>query len=81
MKASDLPAATRLDQERSSHIAFLDRLREGDRLALMLGEGSRSVEIVLSSDYAEGIRRDLLKAFEAAIAEADKALARLGVEP
>lgn len=81
MKASQLAAAASLVATRKQNVALRQRLAAGEPLRLLVGTGNTDSEIVLSDGYAAEIRSDLLKAFDARIAEDDAALAKMGVEP
>lgn len=80
MKAADLEKARLIAGARDQNIALRDRLAAGEILSLTIGEGSKSLGIVLMPRYVAGIRADLIAAFDVRIGENDAALAALGVE-
>ena len=81
MRAADLERARRLLEAREQNLAMFRRLEAGEPLSLLVGDSGSQSAIVLSSGYADGIRADLVAAFNGRIAENDTALAALDIEP
>jgi hypothetical protein len=81
MKAAQIEEARAILALRSTNVALRDRLAGGEPLRLTIGSANAVCEIVLSPGYAAEIRSNLLKAFDARIAENDAALSERGVEP
>lgn len=80
MKAAQIETARATLAARQQNAALRQRLASGEPLRLTIGGGNSASEIVLSAGYEKEIRSDLLKAFDARIAENDAVLAELGVE-
>jgi len=81
VKASDLKEAQRLADLRSQHARLLERVEAGEKLRIIVGEGDKASEIVMSASYLAGVKADIHGGLTARVAECDAALERLGGEP
>jgi hypothetical protein len=77
---SDLTRAQKLFQDRQT-AEHVRNLVTTQRVALMAGEGKDTSEIVLSTTYRNKIIADVTASLDQQIADANKALVEMGVEP